>query len=141
MKLENTTRDQPGHFQVEFLHRTVRDFLFQEYRDELQTKAGTDFDARLSLCQVKLLELKKAEQDYDGSYHSTHVMTLLHYTWLNLSRIEVPKRWLICCMNWKGSGVMTRLSRLYRVYHSLNRLAPNQASFPRSPLLRSSRTS
>jgi hypothetical protein len=37
---------------VDFLHRTVRDFLRDNYHDELRRRAGVGFDARASLCKT-----------------------------------------------------------------------------------------
>ncbi|KAI7775019.1 hypothetical protein LA080_007445 [Diaporthe eres] len=90
-----TTRGQPGSSPVELLHRTVRDFLLNEHRDELQIKAGAGFDAKGCLCQVKRLELKRAEQDHDGSSHRLQVMKLLHYA--NLMEQEPLKSRILEC--------------------------------------------
>jgi hypothetical protein len=40
------------HNRVEFLHRTVRDFLRDNYQDELRRRVGDHFDARISLEQI-----------------------------------------------------------------------------------------
>lgn len=128
MKLEPATRTEPRNFRVEFLHRTVRDFLLKEHRDELQIKAGADFDTRFSLCEVKLLELKRAEQDYDGSFHGLHVMELLHYANMieqEPLKSQVPQA-LIELLD-ELDRVMKYHSRLYRVYRGWNRLAPNKS--------------
>jgi hypothetical protein len=47
------TIEENEHFlenQVDFLHRTVRDFLRDNYQNELRQRAGTQFDAKYSLC-------------------------------------------------------------------------------------------
>lgn len=51
-------RPRLHEYQVDFLHRTVRDYLLHEHRAELRVKATAEFDERLFLCRVKLLELK-----------------------------------------------------------------------------------
>ncbi|KAK7704626.1 hypothetical protein SLS64_008390 [Diaporthe eres] len=58
--LMKLTRGRPRlhEYQVDFLHRTVRDYLLHEHRAELRVKATAGFDERLFLCRVKLLELK-----------------------------------------------------------------------------------
>ncbi|KAI7781725.1 hypothetical protein LA080_014491 [Diaporthe eres] len=58
--LMKLTRGRPRlhEYQVDFLHRTVRDYLMHEHRAELRVKATPGFDERLFLCRVKLLELK-----------------------------------------------------------------------------------
>lgn len=102
----------------------MRDFLLKEHRGELRIKAGADFDARFSLCQMKLLQLKRAEQDYDGSFHRLHVMELLHYGNLieqEPFKIEDPQA-LIGLLH-ELNRVMKHHSRLYRVFRNWNRLA------------------
>ncbi len=44
---------------IDFLHRTVRDFLRHSYQDELRNRAGPEFEARISLCNV-MIALSKA---------------------------------------------------------------------------------
>jgi hypothetical protein len=48
----------PHDNKVEFIHRTVRDFLRDNYQDELQRRSGACFDARFSLFKM-LLSLVK----------------------------------------------------------------------------------
>lgn len=45
-------------YRVDFLHRTVRDFLRDNYQKELQSRTASDFDARLSLCKIILALIK-----------------------------------------------------------------------------------
>ncbi|KAH8752602.1 hypothetical protein BGZ57DRAFT_95902 [Hyaloscypha finlandica] len=54
---------------VEFLHRTVRDFLRNNYQDELRKRAGDGFDARCSLCKtiVALSKVSVSDSANDGS--------------------------------------------------------------------------
>ena len=54
---------------VEFLHRTVRDFLRNNYQDELRKRAGNGFDARCSLCKmiVALSKVSASDSADDGS--------------------------------------------------------------------------
>lgn len=40
------------NYRVNFLHRTVREFLKNNYHEELRTRAGNTFDARSSLCKM-----------------------------------------------------------------------------------------
>ncbi|KAF2106820.1 hypothetical protein BDV96DRAFT_590510 [Lophiotrema nucula] len=42
------------NYHVDFLHRTVRDFLRDNYRDVLRQRAGSDFNAFASLCRIHL---------------------------------------------------------------------------------------
>lgn len=47
--------EENEHFlgnRVDFLHRTVRDFLRDNYQDELRRRAGTQFDAKYSLSNI-----------------------------------------------------------------------------------------
>jgi hypothetical protein len=46
-------------YKVDFLHRTVRDFLRDNYRRELRKRTSEHFNERLSLCNI-LLALSKA---------------------------------------------------------------------------------
>lgn len=41
-------------YRVDFLHRTVRDFLRDNYQDELRKRAGDRFNATASLCKIPL---------------------------------------------------------------------------------------
>lgn len=43
---------------VDFLHRTVRDFLRDSYQDQLREHLKTDFDSLVSLCNICLCFLK-----------------------------------------------------------------------------------
>lgn len=46
-------------YQVDFLHRTVRDFLMtKDMHTLLQSRTGADFDARVSLCKLSLAQVK-----------------------------------------------------------------------------------
>jgi hypothetical protein len=47
---------------VDFLHRTVRDFLRNNYADELRKRVGDGFDARSALCKT-ILSLNKVQAD------------------------------------------------------------------------------
>jgi hypothetical protein len=48
---------------VDFLHRTVRDFLRDSFRDELQGYLKSDYNPLLSLCRICLLLLKALPAD------------------------------------------------------------------------------
>lgn len=51
----NTYRYVPFmYYQVDFLHRTVRDFLRNNNYEYLRRKAGSEFDATASLCDITL---------------------------------------------------------------------------------------
>ncbi|KAF8242251.1 hypothetical protein K440DRAFT_639383 [Wilcoxina mikolae CBS 423.85] len=61
----NTDSDFSGgvHFlryKVDFLHRTVRDFLRDNYQSELREETGPEFSARFSLCKMLLALVKAA---------------------------------------------------------------------------------
>ena len=46
-------------YKVDFLHRTVRDFLYtRDIYDDLERKAAANFDARKALCRVHLAQIK-----------------------------------------------------------------------------------
>jgi hypothetical protein len=68
LEVDHTTFGGAGSFlndRVEFLHRTVRDFLRNNYQDELRKRAGDGFDARCSLCKM-IVALTKVSAN-DGS--------------------------------------------------------------------------
>jgi hypothetical protein len=48
-----------GDFQIDFLHRTVGDFLTEpEVHNQLRKQSGRDFDPDRSLCRLLLAEVK-----------------------------------------------------------------------------------
>lgn len=72
-------RPRLHEYQVDFLHRTVRDYLLHEHRAELRVKATPEFDERLFLCRVKLLELKTSGVNLRLGRPMQDVMELLLY--------------------------------------------------------------
>lgn len=46
-------------YKVDFLHRTVRDFLRDNHQAELRKQTPQDFDAKISLCRMMLALLKR----------------------------------------------------------------------------------
>ncbi|KUJ09979.1 uncharacterized protein LY89DRAFT_689860 [Mollisia scopiformis] len=54
---------------VNFLHRTVSDFLRSNYLEELRSRAGEEFDARSSLCKI-IIALSKVSADMIGQRNS-----------------------------------------------------------------------
>jgi hypothetical protein len=54
-------------FKVEFLHRTVRDFLRNNYQRELQKQLGDAFDARSSLSKIILALIKGYPVPQEGN--------------------------------------------------------------------------
>jgi len=83
LEVDHTTLVGVGSFlddRVEFLHRTVRDFLRNNYQDELRKRAGDGFDARCSLCKMivalsKVLAFDLAE---DGTHLVFPNLELVH---------------------------------------------------------------
>jgi hypothetical protein len=72
LEVDHTTFEGLGSVlddRVEFLHRTVRDFLRNNYQDELRKRAGDGFDARCSLCKmiVALSKVSVSDSADDGS--------------------------------------------------------------------------
>ncbi|RYP53638.1 hypothetical protein DL768_001418 [Monosporascus sp. mg162] len=62
--LHTTNRYHEDRFyknQVDFLHRTVRDFLHDKYTETLYKRAPPDFNANLFLCRMMLLIAKKTK--------------------------------------------------------------------------------
>jgi hypothetical protein len=55
------------HYKVEFLHRTVRDFLRNNYQGELQKQLGDAFDARSSLSKIILALIKGYPVPQEGN--------------------------------------------------------------------------
>ncbi|KAH9862814.1 hypothetical protein J1614_010907 [Plenodomus biglobosus] len=55
---------------VDFLHRTVRDFLRDSYQDQLRKHLKTDFDSLMSLCKICFCFLKGLLED-DFRQHRT----------------------------------------------------------------------
>lgn len=115
MKLEKTTRGHATNFQVGFVHRTVKEFLLEEHQDGLQTKAGAGFDARLFLCQVKLMEFKRAEHDYNASLHIFHFTELIWYAkMMEQEPVETQDHQVLIDLLHELERAMRYHSRLYR---------------------------
>lgn len=72
-------RPRLHEYQVDFLHRTVRDYLLHEHRGELRVKATAGFDERLFLCRIKLLELKTSGVNLHVGRPKQDVKELLLY--------------------------------------------------------------
>lgn len=65
-------------YNIEFLHRTVRDFLRDSYQDELQKRTGEHFDAKTSLC-TNILTLIKLSPHQDRQSRPPDVSsTMMH---------------------------------------------------------------
>jgi hypothetical protein len=65
LQLDNASILEEAPFltnKVDFLHRTVRDFLQNNYLDELRRRAGDGFDAKFSLCST-IVALSKISAD------------------------------------------------------------------------------
>ena len=52
------TEDSCFSWRIEFLHRTVRDFLLKNYQAKLYEAAPKNFDAKVSLCRATLSMLQ-----------------------------------------------------------------------------------
>lgn len=69
--LMKLTKDDPNagwqSYQVNFLHRTVRDFLQDHYITTLRRMAPTNFDERVVLCKLLLLGIAPMQR-YNGSW-------------------------------------------------------------------------
>ena len=75
-----------GNFKVVFLHRTVRDFLRDNYYDELRRRAGKLFDPRSSLCKmiVALFKLSSNLSDFQP-------VDLWGHPYFNFDREEIDE--------------------------------------------------
>ncbi|KAH8895468.1 hypothetical protein GQ53DRAFT_614022, partial [Thozetella sp. PMI_491] len=72
-------------YQVDFLHRTVRDFLSEHYLDQLHEKAPEGFDASVCLSRLMLVFIKRIEiLDFIASLNSLIALVdeLLLYSWV-----------------------------------------------------------
>lgn len=63
-------------YQVDFLHRTVRDFLRDNYFSYLHHKAGLDFDTTASLCKISLNLVKSIQPFNYRSKYPTYVFQM-----------------------------------------------------------------
>lgn len=107
-----------------FLHRTVRDFLRDNYQQELCRRAGDDFDARLSLCKIGLALIKATS----APPHSTGRYQLFGLVGVVLSYArDVDRR--------NGSATVALLDELYRVNREHAKVDLFQSNAGRPPQL------
>jgi hypothetical protein len=94
---------------IEFLHRTVRDFLRDNYQTELQNRAENHFDAHTSLCKIMLVVIKAYQSDASKERLEAQLLgfvdEMLWYAW------EIER---------KGSSDITLLDELDRVLSHFN---------------------
>lgn len=64
-------------YQVDFLHRTVRDFLRDNYRNELRRRAGEQFNPTGSLCSILLALIKRLPLSKDFRLHLNQLFGLV----------------------------------------------------------------
>lgn len=57
--------EQRPYLTVDFLHKSVRDFLLENYHTELQSKAAPGFDPRTCLCHALLYIVKTKPRTFD----------------------------------------------------------------------------
>lgn len=100
----------PLRCRVNFLHRTVRDFLKNNYHEELRTPAGSMFDARSSLCKT-IIALSKtfvASSNLEGC--------IVEY--LSVQSFEMTDEMLLYAKDFErteGQSLMKLLDELDRV--------------------------
>lgn len=93
---------------VDFLHRTVHDFLqTRNIHDLLTDRAGTKFDTNLYLCNATLSQMKRLELRYKS--HDKRFDSLMDNFMYHLSRMEIKGS----CEN---AGIVNELDRTISIF-------------------------
>jgi len=108
---------------VEFIHRTVRDFLETgNVKTLLVKRAGKDFDANRHLCNAMLSQIKRLNiHEYDSE--NLHLFFLLHY-----SRLELRNRFV-------DAAIIDELNRTMNSHRSKHSSIKYRAEYPESWLI------
>lgn len=85
VRITSDGKESPvGEYQIDFLHRTVSDFLADHYLEKLKAKIPTGFNPNVFLSKLMLICLKCADVDNFKAhldYLIAYVDELLVYTW------------------------------------------------------------
>ncbi|KAH7409565.1 hypothetical protein BKA64DRAFT_400156 [Cadophora sp. MPI-SDFR-AT-0126] len=99
LEIHTPSRDDdkpPLSTEVDFLHRSVRDFLAtKDMHDWLGSRTGSHFDARISLCKIHLAAIKTfchIQQPYSAQTSFTEVFLNLIYRFFYYTRLTEASR-------------------------------------------------
>lgn len=86
----------PEYLNVDFLHRTVRDFLLlPEMQQMLDKWAGEGFDANVAICEATVCLVKTTPQDYDHLRPTGPISDLLDTFFYHIEVLEEDTKYPI----------------------------------------------
>ncbi|KAK3660332.1 hypothetical protein LTR56_000708 [Elasticomyces elasticus] len=90
--LEVSASAQGGYPVVDFLHRTVRDFLMtRDMHELLVARAGADFNAMATLCKMSLVEVRRIRNTSASDLSRPQAQAVHHMVWY-ARRMEIEQQ-------------------------------------------------